>query len=68
MGTREEIIRRMCLEYRPDYDTVKLDTDPSWVQGLTAAERNALKRTMEALYDEHLAKLISKNQDKNPKA
>lgn len=60
MDIREEVVRRMCLEYRPDYDTVKLDSDPPWVRGMTDAERNALKRTMEALYDEHLAKLIRK--------
>lgn len=60
MDIRDEVVWRMCVEYRPDYDIVKLDSDPPWILGMTAAERSALKRTMEALYDEHLAKLINK--------
>lgn len=60
MDLRQQIIEAMCREYRSDYAVTKLESDPSWVQGMTAAEQQALRQTMTALYDEHLAKLIAK--------
>lgn len=61
-STREEVVRQMCLSYRPDFDIEKAETDPPWIHGMTAREREGLLRTMTALYDEHLAKLMPKKR------
>lgn len=48
---RDRIIREMCISYRDDYELKKLDTDPSWLRGLTDAERHGLWQTMSLIYD-----------------
>ena len=48
---RDQVIREMCLSYRPDYDIVKLPTDPPWLVGMTDFERQGLWRTMADIYD-----------------
>ena len=56
---RDQVIREMCLSYRDDYDLKKLPTDPSWVRGLTDAERQGLWQTMALIYDTEIEPIIN---------
>jgi hypothetical protein len=49
--TREQIITSMCYTYRHDYGLDRKDTDPSWVAGMTQAERESLWNTMAQIFD-----------------
>ena len=60
MKTREEIIHSMCVMYREDYGVPKLATDPPWVRGMTALERQGLWRVMEQIYDINIKPVVEK--------
>lgn len=53
--TKNEIITDMCMTYRHDYGLTKRPEDPPWVAGMTDTERLGLYKTMEQLYDHHIA-------------
>lgn len=52
---KHDIITDMCMTYRHDYGLTKRPEDPPWVAGMTEADRLGLYRTMEQLYDHHIA-------------
>ena len=52
---KEQIIYDMCIAYRHDYGLKKSPDDPSWVAGMTDEERLGLYKTMEQLYEHHIA-------------
>lgn len=58
MKNKEEVIYDMCMTYRHDYGLDKLPTDPPWVAGMTKEEREGLYRTMEQLYEHHIAPIM----------
>jgi hypothetical protein len=55
MKSREEIITDMCYTYRHDYGLNKDPNDPSWIAGMTEAERKGLWQTMAQIYDNTIA-------------
>ena len=52
---KNEIITDMCMTYRHDYGLTKRPEDPPWVAGMTDEERLGLYKTMEQLYEHHIA-------------
>jgi len=52
---KNEIITDMCMTYRHDYGLTRRPEDPPWVAGMTDEERLGLYKTMEQLYDHHIA-------------
>ena len=61
---RDQVILEMCRSYRPDYDVVKLPSDPSWLAGLTDFERRGLWQTMAHIYDTEIKPKT--NNEKRP--
>lgn len=55
MKTREQIITDMCYTYRHDYGLDKDPNGPSWIAGMTEAERKGLWQTMAQIYDNDIA-------------
>ena len=62
MKSKEEIIIDMCYTYRHDFGLNKDPSDPSWVSGMTQAERDGLYKTMEQLYEHHILPLVNQYQ------
>ena len=58
--TKHDIITDMCMTYRHDYGLTKRPEDPSWVAGMTDEERLGLYKTMEQLYEHHIAPMQNK--------
>lgn len=55
----------MCMTYRHDYGLNKSQYDPPWIAGMTETERLGLYQTMEQIYNNCVAPLLSEMDDLN---
>jgi len=65
MKSREEVITDMCYTYRNDYGLDKDPKGPSWIKGMTKAERNGLWQTMAHIYDNDIAPVMETKNGKS---
>ena len=63
--TKNEIITDMCMTYRHDYGLTRRPEDPPWVAGMTDEERLGLYKTMEQIYDNCIAPLMTEYEKLN---
>lgn len=57
--TKEEIIYDMCMTYRHDFGLRKSPNDPPWTAGMTEEDAKMLYKTMEQIYNNNIAPIMS---------
>ena len=53
----------MCMTYRHDFGLDRLPSDAPWVAGMTKEEREGLYKTMEQIYNNNIAPIVSHYED-----